>query len=144
MEEIEPIFRIDPNIQIVKLPDIKDRTKIDIRYPLIAPYAYAHIFWNEQDKELVYNIEEPALSDPEKEILRLIMLALEEMINISMVKAEKANVIIKYLEQNVQSILIELGTKVSKETYLKLMYYIFRNSVGLNRIEPMLRDFYIL
>jgi flagellar protein FlaI len=43
----------------------------------------------------------------------------------------------------VQSILVELGTKVTKETYLKLMYYIFRNSVGLNRIEPLLNDYYI-
>ncbi|MBN2367483.1 type II/IV secretion system ATPase subunit, partial [Candidatus Woesearchaeota archaeon] len=48
-----------------------------------------------------------------------------------------------YLEKNVQSILVELGTKVSRETYLKLMYFIFRNSVGLNRIEPLLKDFYI-
>ncbi len=143
MEKTEPIFKIEPNLKIAELPNIKDRTKIDVRYPLIPPYAFAHIFWSEQKKELIYNVEEPALSEPEKEILRLIMLALEEMINISLVKAEKVNVIIKYLEQNVQSILIELGTKVTKETYLKLMYYIFRNSVGLNRIEPLLKDFYI-
>ncbi len=143
MDDTETIFKVEPNLKIYELPDIKDRTKIDFRYPLIAPYAYAHIFWDRQQEELMYQVEEPNLSESEKEILRLIMLALEEMINISIVKVDKLNQIIKYLEKNVQSILVELGTKVSKETYLKLMYYIFRNSVGLNRIEPLLNDYYI-
>ncbi len=42
-----------------------------------------------------------------------------------------------------QSILLELGIRVSEETYNKLMYYIYRNSIGLNEIEPMIRDYYI-
>jgi flagellar protein FlaI len=142
-KENETIFRIEPNLTIVDLPDIKEKQKIDVRYPLIAPYAYAHIFWDDTQKELIYSVEEPNLTDSEKEILRLIMLALEEMVNVSIVKVDKVSLIIKYLEKNVQSILLELGTKVSKETYLKLMYYIFRDSVGLNRIEPLLNDYYI-
>ncbi|MCM2325854.1 MAG: type II/IV secretion system ATPase subunit [Candidatus Woesearchaeota archaeon] len=139
----DTIFKLEPNLKIAELPDIKEKTKIDVRYPLMPPYAYAHIHWDKDKMELLYEIDEPKLSESESEILRLIMLALEEMINISIVKVEKASQIIKYLEKNVQSILVELGTKVSKETYLKLMYYIFRDSVGLNRIEPMLNDFYI-
>ena len=140
---METIFKIEPNLKIVDFPSIKDKKKINIRYPLMPPYAYAHIYWDELQNELVYGIEEPPLVESEHEILRLIMLALEEMINISMVKTEKASQIIEYLEKNVQSILVELGTKVSKETYLKLMYYIFRDSVGLNKIEPLLNDYYI-
>ncbi len=139
----ETIFKIEQHREIVELPDIKERQRINVKYPLMPPYAYAHIFWDESKKELMYAVEEPQLSDSEREILRLIMLALEEMINISIVKVEKISQIIKYLEKNVQSILIELGTKVSKETYLKLMYYIFRDSVGLNRVEPLLNDYYI-
>jgi flagellar protein FlaI len=141
--EDETIFRIEPNLGIPALPDMNLREKIDVRYPLIAPYAYAHIFWDKVQEEIVYNLEEPELTETEKEILRLIMLALEEMINISMAKVEKVSQIIRYLEKNVQSILVELGTKVSRETYLKLMYFIFRNSVGLNMIEPLLNDYYI-
>ena len=143
MAETKPIFEIESNFQIMELPKTKDRKKINIRYPLIPPYSYAHIFWNNEEQELIYEVEEPELSESEQEILRLVRLALEEMINISLVKVENTKQIINYLEKNVQSILVELGTKVSKETYLKLMYYIFRNSVGLNRIEPLLRDYYI-
>ncbi|MBN2422192.1 type II/IV secretion system ATPase subunit [Candidatus Woesearchaeota archaeon] len=141
MPEQKPIFQIDTRPEIIELPDIKDRTSINIRYPLIKPYAYAHIFWD--NDELKYEVEEPSLTPEENEILRLVLLALEEMINISYSGVNKFNLVINYLEKNVQSILIELGTKVSQDTYLKLMYYIFRNSVGLNRIEPLLHDYYI-
>ncbi|MFH2020511.1 MAG: type II/IV secretion system ATPase subunit [archaeon] len=143
MAEFDTVFKIEPNLKIFELPDLKDKTKINIRYPLIPPYGYAHIYWDSQKQELIYAVEEPLLSDSEKEILRLIMLALEEMINISVSKISKITELIKYLEQNVQSILVELGAKVTKETYLKLMYYIFRDSVGLNMIEPLLNDYYI-
>jgi len=34
----------------------------------------------------------------------------------------------------------ELGAKVSKASYLKIMYYIYRDFIGLNEIEPLLND----
>ncbi len=143
MPEDNTIFQIDTTKSIVEFPETSDRTKVDIRYPLIKPYAYAHIYWDKTQTELIYHVEEPELTPAEKEILRLVLLALEEMINISYSGTSKLALVINYLERNVQAILVELGTVVSKETYLKLMYYIFRNSVGLNRIEPLLSDFYI-
>ena len=38
---------------------IEDKTKIDIRYALISPFAFAHIYWDEKIYEVVYEIEEP-------------------------------------------------------------------------------------
>lgn len=143
MAEQRPLFQIDTRPRRIVLPEIKERTSINIRYPLIPPYAYAHIFWDENINELVYNVEEPILDETEKEILRLLMLGLEEMINISFVQASKKKELILYLEKNVQSIILELGTKVSEETYLKLMYFIYRDSIGLNRIEPLIHDYFI-
>ncbi|MEM4397301.1 MAG: type II/IV secretion system ATPase subunit [Candidatus Woesearchaeota archaeon] len=139
----EPIFKIEKNLKIIDLPNIKERVTINVRYPLISPYCYAHIYWDQKQEELIYAVEEPELSDSEKEILKLILIALEETINISFNSLEKANQIIKYLEKNVKAILIELGVKISKESFLKIMYYIFRNSVGLDKIEPLLNDYYI-
>jgi archaeal flagellar protein FlaI len=136
-------FEIDTLPKIIQIPDFPSFKEVNIRYPLIAPYAFAHIFWDDPNNELVYYVEEPILDDVEKEVLRLVQLALEEMINISFAHASKFNLLIKYLEKNVQSILVELGTKVSEETYKKIMYYVFRDSVGLNEIEPLLRDYFI-
>ncbi len=139
----ETIFKIDLIPRLVALPKLEERTRINVRYPLIAPFAFAHIYWDEKSKELVYDLEEPVLTEAEREILNLVQLALEEMINISYVKAAKANLIIKYLERNVQSILKELGARITPETYRKIMYYIYRDSIGFNEIDPFMNDYFI-
>lgn len=136
-------FYIDLRPRMVKLPPIEVKTTINVRYPLLPPHTFVHIFWDAKDNELLYNVEEPILDDTEKELFELIQLGLEEMINISYVKAVKSNILMNYLEKNVQSILIELGTRVARKTYQKIMYYIFRNFVGLNEIEPLIHDYYI-
>ncbi|MBI2141112.1 type II/IV secretion system ATPase subunit [Candidatus Woesearchaeota archaeon] len=142
-EQGAPEFFIDLRPRFVKLPDISVKENINIRYPLLPPYAFAHIYWDNTAKELLYSVEEVLLTDTEKELLKLIQLGLEEMINISYAYASKSDLLIKYLEKNVQSILAELGAKVSRQSYLKIMYYIYRDFVGLNEIEPMMHDFYI-
>ncbi len=141
--EEAPQFFIDTRPRVIKLPEFTEKEKINIRYPLLPPYAYAHIYWDKEKKELIYLVEEYQLNDVEKELLRLIMMGLEEMINISYVHAAKSNLILRYLEKNVQSILLELGAKVSKKSYQKLMYYIYRDFIGMNEVEPLLNDPYI-
>jgi flagellar protein FlaI len=143
MADVKPLFKLDLGVKDVKLPDETNPRKIDVRYPLISPHCNAHIFWDDKNDELVYYVEEPTLDEMENEILRLLRLGLEEMINISFVNATKNNVVLLYLEQNIQSILSELGTKVSMETYQKLMYFIYRDFIGLNEIEPLMMDYYI-
>ena len=75
--------------------------------------------------------------------MKLVKLGLEEVINIDFVGNLNPKMVIKYLEQNTQSILAELGAKITPETYKKLMYYIYRDSVGFGKIEPLLNDYYI-
>ena len=142
-KESEGGFYLDLRPKIVNIPEFTERSKIDMRYPLIPPFAFAHIYWDAELKEIVYKVEEPILNEAETELLKLLQLGLEEMINISYVRVNNLQLILQYLEKNVQSILVELGTKVSKETYNKIMYYIFRDSVGLNDIEPLMRDYFI-
>ena len=136
-------FKLDLRPKIVELPDVKDITKVNIKYDLIPPHCSCHIFWDNKSRELVYYVEEPELNDVEKEVLKLVTLGLEEMINISFINAAKNKMVVQYLEHNVQSILSELGAKVSMETYQKIMYFIYRDFIGLNEIEPLLRDYYI-
>ena len=139
----EESFKIDAVPRLIQLPPYEKKQEINVRYPLIPPYAFAHIYWDKKSNELLYEIEEPILDEVEKELLQLIQIGLEEMINISYVRAEKSNMLMQYLEKNVKSILVELGTTVSKKTYQKLLYYIYRDAIGLNEIEPMMKDYYI-
>ncbi len=136
-------FSIEEKPAEIDLPPFEKLQKMNVKYPLIPPYAYAHIYWDKDANELVYKVEEPELTKVDKELLRLIQLGLEEMINVSFVKAKKSNLVMQYLEKNVQSILVELGAKVSRETYNKILYYIYRDSIGLNKIEPLMNDYFI-
>ncbi|MBI2499024.1 Flp pilus assembly complex ATPase component TadA [Candidatus Woesearchaeota archaeon] len=136
-------FKINLKQQIFELPTVKDKTKLNIRYPLIAPFAYAHIFWDEKRHELIYQVEEPILNSDEQRVLAILEKGIEELINISFIAIKSSEVIIKYLEENVKVLLNEYRIKVNKNTLLKLMYYIYRDFVGLNEIEPIMRDYFI-
>ncbi|MFW6230896.1 MAG: type II/IV secretion system ATPase subunit [Nanoarchaeota archaeon] len=143
LKNVKTYFKLDLRPQIVEIPDVKDVKDVNIKYDLIPPHSSCHIFWDKKNGELVYYVDEPQLNDVEEEILRLVKLGLEEMINISFINAAKNKMVVKYLEHNVQSILSELGTRVSMETYQKIMYYIYRDFIGINEIEPLMRDYYI-
>ena len=47
-------FYIDLTPKRVSLPVLDDPKKINVRYPLIPPFAFAHIFWDDKKKEILY------------------------------------------------------------------------------------------
>ena len=59
--------QIDFSPKIPPLKKIEDKTKTNIRYCLIAPFAYVHIYWDPKIYEIIYNIEEPVLNEKELE-----------------------------------------------------------------------------
>jgi len=135
-----PPINLTPKVPILKHPE--DRKKINVRYPLISPYASAHIFWNSEVGEVVYEIEEPILDDKEKVILEELKDGMTQTINFSVVeKSQQA--ILSYLDKLAKLVLSELGYKVSKNSYEKYFYFLYRDFIGLNQIEPLLQDFMI-
>jgi len=129
--------------KIISLPDPKDPSEINIRYALIPPYSYAYITWNEETHELIYNIEEPELREEEEKILKTLENGIKELINLSFIAVQDKKTILVYLEKNIRVLLTELAIELDKETFLKYMYYIYRDFVGLNEIEPLMNDYYI-
>src|SRR3989344_1709716 len=139
----EAFFKIDVGAEIPKLPDIEDKKNVDVKYPLIPPYCYAHIKWDAENNELVYYIEEPELTDREKKILDVLEEGVKELINLSFISVKEKTTVVLYLEKNVKVLLNELSINVTSETFLKLMYYLYRDFVGLNELEPLMNDYYI-
>jgi len=141
-EKEEVIFRIEPNIDIPVFPDVA-KEQINFRYPLMAPYAFAHIYWDPKIKEVVYYVEEPILTPKEKKVLILLEEGIKELINISFINIEKREKTISYLEKNVKVFLNELQIALSRDSYLKVMYFIYRDFVGLGTVEPFMNDYFI-
>lgn len=136
-------FGVIKQHDIVQLPDFDKNTGLNIIYPLLEPYAYAHIYWDNEKNEIVYEIQEPVLNDEEKKTLDALEKGLNELINISFINVNKENKIIEYLEKNLKVLIDEYKIKIDDESFLKVMYYIYRDFVGLNEIEPLMNDYFI-
>jgi flagellar protein FlaI len=143
MTESAPSIKINLNPVIPPLPVIKDKSKIDIRYVLISPFVSVHIYWDPKENELIYEVEEPLLNNNQKDLLKHIEDAMTEVININIVVEKTPEAMIRYINETARLLITEIGLKVSDEDYLAIFYYLFRDFVGLNEIEPLLRDYFI-
>ena len=138
----KPIFKLEQPT-IPNLPEAIDPKTIDVRYPLIPPYAYARIHWDEKETEMVYEIEEPKLTDQEKKTLDILEEGIKELINLSFISVSDKQTVLIYLEKNIQVLVTELSIELSTESYIKIMYYIYRDFVGLNDLEPIMNDYFV-
>ncbi|PIO08617.1 secretion system protein E [Candidatus Pacearchaeota archaeon CG10_big_fil_rev_8_21_14_0_10_34_12] len=138
-----PIVKIDFSPKIPPLKKILDKTNINVRYALILPFAFAHIYWNPKISEVVYEIEEPYLSEQEKRYKEEIITAMENMINLGEVIENDQEKILKYIDRMLKVLAIELGMDMPYESYRKIYYYLCRDFIGFNEIDPLLRDFFV-
>jgi len=139
MEKIE--INLNPVFPV--LPKFEDKTKINVRYTLISPYVSVHIYWDTKQQELIYEVEEPILDDSEQSLLKIIEKSLEEMVNINVLINKDINSMIEYIDKTARLMIEELSLKLSFESYKKIFYYLFRDFIGLNKIEPLMRDYFI-
>ncbi len=138
-----PRVKIDFSPKIPPLKKIKDKTKVDIRYCLISPFAFVHIYWDEKIYELVYEVEEPILTDEEMQYRKQIIKAMRDMINFYSVVGRKEDALLEYIDKRFKILAAELGFDLSYESYKKIYYYLCRDFIGFNEIEPILRDYFI-
>jgi archaeal flagellar protein FlaI len=131
-----------PNFKILNPEDaVFCDTEKKARYSLIPPFAGVNIECKED--EVIYNLSEPVLTDEEGKIKDKVVSGLLEILDVELSAIKNRKESINYLEDKVKSVLKEYQIKLSDRSYLKIMYYIFRDFVGLNEIEPMLQDPYI-
>ncbi|MBR9681348.1 MAG: type II/IV secretion system ATPase subunit [Candidatus Altiarchaeota archaeon] len=125
----------------------KEKATINIRYPLIPAKpkqgepvnAWAHIYWHDAGKELIYYVLEPKLSPHEVKMLKKIEDKLEEKLDIVFVP-DQMKKHTEYLRRKIRDIIDLYGFKINPQTSQKLEYYITRDFVGLGRIEPLMSD----
>ncbi len=125
------------------LKKVVDKTKIDVRYSLIAPFASVHIYWDPKIYELVYEIEEPVLDKTEELYRNQVIDAMRDIINFDSVVEKNQEKLLEYLDKRFKLLATEFGMKMSYETYQKIYYYICRDFIGVNEVEPLLRDYFV-
>jgi len=138
-----PRIEIDFEPKFPPLKKIQDKTKINVRYALISPFAFAHIYWNPKIYEVVYEIEQPILSKEEETYREQIIAAMRDMINFDTIVEKGRDKLLDYIDKRFKILAAELGIYLSYDSYKKIYYYLCRDFIGFNEIDPLLRDFYI-
>ena len=137
-------ININSNPKVPMIPKFNDKTKIDVRYMVIVPYVSIHVYYDEKSGEVIYDVEEPILSDKDKSDLDKVEQAIREVVNISMVGEENTREkLLDYIDKTAKLIISELGLTIEQKNYDKMFYYLYRNFIGLNEIEPIMKDYFI-
>ena len=137
------VVTIDLNPPIPSLPKARDKRQLDVRYVLISPFTSAHIHWDDKINELVYEVEEPILQDYEQAALQQIEAAMLELINVNVAVEKTIEATTEYIDKTTRLLIDELNIEISEESYEKVFYYLFRDFIGFNEVDPLLRDYFI-
>jgi len=145
MAGIQDYPRVPMNFSppVPPLQKAKDKTKIDVRYSVISPFVFIHIYWDPKIYEVVYDIEEPLLDQNEVAIREQILTAMRDMIDFNTIINKDTESLLEYIDKRFKIIAFELGIKISYETYKKIYYYLVRDFMGFNEIDPMLKDYFV-
>ncbi len=133
-----PKFELKEPSKIIVLPEGRE----SIKYALIEPFAFAEIK-KAGGKDLVYSIAEPQLSKDEQKAYDQIVGGLMEILDVELSSIKDHQEALKYLMEKAEDVAEELGIKLKDESYRKILYYIYRNLIGFNEIEAILKDPYV-
>jgi len=129
--------------KIPEFPNVKKREKIKVSYPLIPHFAYAHIYYDPLSDDLLYEVLEPELSYKEIELLPKIKSYILDFLYSNpdeFMERSKEYIILKVLVEYINKNKIKID---SKDDILKIYYYLWRDLIGLERIEPLFYDPFI-
>lgn len=125
---------------ITIIPKIEDPAVETVEvYPVLEPYSYTRITYNNDTSEYFLEALEPKLSSEDEKLLALIKDTLGRTLGYEWDKFtsldKKA-----YLSESVESYIKSRGAKVSPLLKKKLKYYILRDFVGYGKADMLWRD----
>ena len=116
---------------------LRDHTEVE-RYWVNRPYAYVSVLRDDQDGELHYRVSEPALGAFEEYILEELTMVLRNNLMYEDLGSEAERAAI--FDRRVVELIDDHTASLSALSVNKLLYYLRRNFVGYERIDPLLAD----
>jgi flagellar protein FlaI len=135
------------NIPLPKSPTQEHSARLDLTYPLIPKkpmreervMAYARIFWDDKQSKYIYQVNEPAINAEMRDVILKVKEILEQRLDIEFNQMKKFESM-DYLQKQIDDILGYLRLKLTEDDKKVLHYYIQRDFIGLERVEPLLQD----
>jgi len=113
-------------------------TELD-RYYLNKPFAEAVIV-KESTGQIKYLVSEVPLSEVEKKQLNQIKELLTDELNVDFKKLGSSEKTVSYLKKQIQIIIKNYKLKVDATSLDKIAYYIVRDYVYFDKIDPLMKD----
>ena len=126
--------------EIVDLsPPKEDYIEVVEVHPIVKPYAYIRILYDNKNHEYIYEVIEPKLGVEERKLLDFIKDTLLKTMDIELSEftEEEAR---EYLRNNVERIIRDYSISIDDVTKEKIMYYIIRDFLGYGKIDVLMRD----
>jgi len=127
-------------INDIKINVPKNKFETNITYPIVEPFSYAHIYFDRNTYDIIYEIVEPKLTENEEKIYKNIIFYIEKLLYIKLSEINNLNDVINYLQRLYDFVLKDLGIELGQSSYEKIFYYIFRDLYGYNKVDSLLRD----
>ncbi|RLF52067.1 MAG: hypothetical protein DRN24_03880, partial [Thermoplasmata archaeon] len=129
------------SVKSVKLSDLgfseNDWEELDF-YPLHEPFAYVEILRERETLDKCYFLVEVEIDDEERRILDFIT---ETMKTVAIDTEElELRGDEEYLIARVDEIIREYNIEISEESKEKILYYLGKTSIGLGKIDPLMKD----
>ncbi|MFA5220938.1 MAG: ATPase, T2SS/T4P/T4SS family [Methanoregula sp.] len=111
-------------------------------YPVNDPYAYIRVIYDHSTHEYTYQVIEPVLTEPEKELLKELKERLFETLDINTkdISKEEAS---RQLRVATNDILADYGLKLSPVQTEKILYNMHKEFLGDGLIDAIMHDKYI-
>jgi len=107
------------------------------RYWVNQPFAFIAILYNEQEKEHLYHTVEPELSIFERMVLETLYETILDTLTLYDTSDKKKSEI---LENKILELIDGYSIEIEMSSIHKIMYYIKRDYIGYERIDPIMKD----
>ncbi|MGP8085317.1 MAG: ATPase, T2SS/T4P/T4SS family [Methanoregula sp.] len=122
--------------------DSKPGVEVMEMYPVNEPFAYVRVIYDHATHEYTYQVIEPVLSEPEKDLLKELKERLFETLDINTKDISKDEARIQ-LRHSVDDILADFGIKLNPVQREKILYNMHKDFLGDGLIDAIMHDKYI-
>ncbi len=137
-EDIDTLF--GDYKEIVDLsPPKEDYIEVVEVHPIIKPFAFVRILYDNKNHEYIYEVLEPKLNAEERKLLEFIKETLLKTMDIELTEFSEDEAK-EYLRKNVDRIIRDYSISMDDVTKEKIMYYVIRDFLGYGKIDVLMRD----
>ncbi|MBR9680852.1 MAG: type II/IV secretion system ATPase subunit [Candidatus Altiarchaeota archaeon] len=141
IEKVQELYHVPYDQGEAEKKKVKETYSLipELPKPGETTFAWAYIHWDPKARDLVYELIEPVLNQREKEMIKKLEEKVEERLDIIFLpEGEEKHK--EYLRKKISEVVDIFGLKSDQETAKKIEYYIFRDFIGLNKIEALMHD----